>query len=138
MYIPTDEYLDEVKARREAATSGPWEIPKPVYGPNFMCNINGEVIRGATDDACCGKIHPNTVFIAHAPEDSKNLELGCRNLKAENAELREALVKIDTQIAELSTAPNRKDLEGRIRGIRRDIGVLRPRLAALQARGEGV
>lgn len=114
MYIPTDEYLDEIKARTQAATPGPWEsygVLKDSLHRSVapeICNLDdGEYVENPNADA-------DAKFIAAARSDVPNLECGCRNLKGKvaalEADLAAARAERDAAREALEKLSNRVDL----------------------------
>ena len=70
------DYLDEIQARADAATDGPWEhvgsYGRIVSGPVQVCRAYG-------DD---GKATPDAPFIAHARTDIPRLVAALRAVEA--------------------------------------------------------
>lgn len=70
------DYLDEIQARADAATDGPWEhvgsYGRIVSGPVQVCRAYG-------DD---GKATPDAPFIAHARTDVPRLVAALRAVEA--------------------------------------------------------
>ncbi len=92
----TPEELNEIKARCEAATSGPWEVIDAPIGMIGAMAIawTGNAIYVGTTWKPGGGILSNADFIAHACTDIPALLAEVEQLTAENARLREALEEI--------------------------------------------
>lgn len=83
--MPTDQQLDEIEARRKAATPGPWTPHAETY-PHLV--IQGP--KGVHPSDAEGVISTNlavneaadAAFIAHAPEDVRVLVAEVRRLRA--------------------------------------------------------
>ena len=84
----TAQQLDEIEARANAATPGPWEEHKP-YGPDFYAYLRGPYLRGVGtlnfgdgEDAAADR-----EFVKHAREDVDALLAEVRRLTARVTEL---------------------------------------------------
>jgi hypothetical protein len=82
--------LDQIEARANAATPGPWE-EYPEYGPHFYAYLRGSYLRGVGtlsfgdgEDA-----EADREFVKHAREDVKAMAAEIRRLRARVAELEE-------------------------------------------------
>ena len=68
--------IEEIKARAEAATRGPWEQARP----------SGEyVVNGDNFNVCMTRRSKDAAFIAHARQDILNLIAEVERLTAESA-----------------------------------------------------
>lgn len=115
------EYIAEVKARAKAATPGPWYRVEANDGRAYVCRYDGEGLREPvlpvlfreTDGDFCAAARADVdrlvamVEAAHAEIERLRVELAERNdpaiivtlreVRADNARLREALERSDTE-----------------------------------------
>ncbi|MEU5596859.1 hypothetical protein [Streptomyces sp. NPDC020298] len=82
----TQQQLDEIAARAQAATPGPWE-EHAAYGPDFYANVSGPYLRGVGtlnfgdgEDA-----EADREFVKHAREDVAALLAEVHRLRAQVA-----------------------------------------------------
>lgn len=97
--IPQAE-LDEMQAREEAATEGPWDVDHwYVYDKHER-----EQIFRAGQDTLKKHFVPNAHFAAHARTDQPRLRIAYEALRAENEKLREGLrgVKLRHRICRIN------------------------------------
>jgi len=79
----TDQQFEDIRARAEVATDGPWERYEE-YGPDFFANTTGSYLRGVgsfnfgdgTDAAA------DEEFVKHAVEDVRALVAEVERLRA--------------------------------------------------------
>ena len=91
------KYLDEIKEREQAATSGPWEVK--VKGNT----VESHQVMSQGNEPICSAISPktkNAQFIAHARTDIPALISEVERLTSENTALQSANGKLENQLAE--------------------------------------
>jgi hypothetical protein len=84
----TDQQLNDIEARAQAATPGPWERDDD-YGPTFFANTSGEYLQGVGDFnfGVGEQAEADEEFVKHAREDVDVLVAEVRRLRAELAAL---------------------------------------------------
>ena len=87
--------IDEIEARLKAATPGPWlvayDADHPMNGGMPFNFVVATIGNDTIAEDLCGD---DARFIAHAPEDVAALIAEVRRLSAENARLREEVVRL--------------------------------------------
>ncbi|MDX3249009.1 hypothetical protein [Streptomyces sp. ME18-1-4] len=78
----TAQQLDDIQARANAATPGPWERYEN-YGPTFFANIRGSHLLGVGDFnfGVGEQAEADEEFVRHAPEDVRTLLAEVRRLR---------------------------------------------------------
>jgi hypothetical protein len=92
MTLPlTPQQLDDIEARTNAATPGPWE-PYPAYGPAFHANTTHGQLMGVGDlEFGAGEqAEADAAFVRHAREDIDALLDAYRRLTTELADQADA------------------------------------------------
>lgn len=96
----TEEELEEIEKRANAATEGPWEVVPDPDKPYL-----DKVVRhyGHLTDllAQCFHTNGNATFIAHAREDVPALIAEVRRLRAENQELSRVYSTVEKILTEM-------------------------------------
>jgi len=93
---PTDDELQQIRARAEAATPGPWEVFH-IEEEDRRATIRRPIVGMAKDAKGWWDIdssilsEPDARFIAHARVDIPALLAEVERLRTENASLRESL-----------------------------------------------
>lgn len=93
------KYLDEIRARAEAATPGPWKYDLCDWGKRTSCAVRhgGHLIIGFD-----GGLRENDAsFIAHARNDIPSLLAEVERLSKENEMLEGADIAMEAMMAEL-------------------------------------
>ena len=106
----TTQQLDDIDARANAATPGPWE-EHTEYGPHFYAYLRGPYLRGVGtlnfgdgEDAAADR-----EFVAHAPEDVRALLAEIRWLRSElTAHRADVLGEVAVELEGIDFHPNAK------------------------------
>ncbi|NUS83701.1 MAG: hypothetical protein HOY75_13380 [Streptomyces sp.] len=110
----TDQQLDEIQARADVATDGPWERYEK-YGPDFFACTSGSYLRGVgsfnfgdgTDAAA------DEEFVKHAVQDVRALLAELRRQRAILPAIIAALQKRAGELQDLAEEQMRPSLEER-------------------------
>lgn len=132
---PTDQQLDDIEARAQAATDGPWD--RYGYGPNFFANTSGPYLRGVGDFnfGVGEQADADEEFVRHAVEDVRALVAEVRRLRAELDA--EDPARIDRIRPEFDRGASVEAIDHQIRRARRQRGlwdIRMQKLAALRER----
>jgi hypothetical protein len=94
----TAQQLDEIAARANAATPGPWERYAE-FGPTFLANTTGEYLRGVGDFnfGVGEQADADETFVRHAQQDMTALLAYIRRLQGQRKYLITQLAKRDAE-----------------------------------------